>query len=92
MSERKPGWYWVKEHHYDDWEAWYWNGTDFSGVGEDCCAEIDQRIPTPDEPWQAVPVVPTEKMLGPSRWARHLVYRQMLDAAPKPGGGDEADR
>lgn len=38
------------------------------------------------EGWQLVPVIPTEEMLGPSRWARHLVYRQMLDAAPKPGG------
>ncbi|MBY5943087.1 hypothetical protein KUW00_19615 [Halomonas sp. DP5N14-9] len=90
---RQAGWYWVKEHSYENWAAWHWNGVDFAGVDEDCFAVIGPRIPSPDEPWQCVPVEATADMLdvltlghlvtAPRRW------REALAAAPKPGGGDE---
>ena len=90
---RQAGWYWVKEHSYENWVAWHWNGVDFAGVDEDCFAVIGPRIPSPDEPWQCVPVEATADMLdvltlghlvtAPRRW------REALAAAPKPGGGDE---
>ena len=87
---RQAGWYWVKEHSYENWVAWHWNGVDFSGVDEDCFAEIGPRIPTPDEPWQCVPVEATADMLDVLTLG-HLVtatrrWREALAAAPKPGG------
>lgn len=91
MSERKAGWYWVKHKDQDDWEPDYWLGSEWM------CAElyshdrIGPRIPDPDEPWQCVPVEPTEDMrkaatarVGP--FISYACWDAMLDAAPKPGG------
>ncbi|WP_306168798.1 hypothetical protein [Halomonas sp. MMSF_3323] len=92
---RQAGWYWVKEHSYENWVAWHWNGVDFAGVDEDCFAEIGPRIPTPDEPWQCVPVEPTREMAESGQIASEAgchvegIYCDMIAAAPKPGGGDE---
>lgn len=90
---RQDGWYWVKEHSYENWVAWHWNGVDFAGVDEDCFAEIGPRIPTPDEPWQCVPVEPTREMLESTGDTSASAYHGMLGAwtvmlaaAPKPGG------
>lgn len=91
MSERQNGWYWVKEHISEDWAAWYWNGDDFRGQDEECFAVIGDRIPTPDDPWQCVPVEPTAEMIEAAReqhegdaYLPASLHRAMLAAAPKP--------
>ena len=92
---RQAGWYWVKEHSYENWAAWHWNGVDFAGVDEDCFAVIGPRIPTPGEPWQCVPMKLTKSMgkalLNHSGNLQTMAdtwgaWPDMLAAAPKPGG------
>lgn len=59
---------------------------------------VGPRIPTPDEPWQCVPVEITKEMQhrwmfppGEQGWPNSATpserYRSMLDAAPKPEDG-----
>ncbi|MDC8803881.1 hypothetical protein PRZ61_10585 [Halomonas pacifica] len=98
---RQPGWYWVKVEDLPpndaaEWEAAQWDGRHWHVTGADhewSEASIDvvgPRIPTPDEPWQTVPVKPTPEMKASCRVAGKLrVWDDMLAAAPKPGGGDE---
>jgi len=92
MTTRAEGWYWVKETDNWPWTPVRWDGLSwFSSDGyEVFCDIIGPRIPTPDEPWQCVPVEATADMLdvltlghlvtAPRRW------REALAAAPKPGG------
>lgn len=89
MSERREGWYHVKEHHHENWTCQHWNGTDFSGVDDDCFAVIGPRIPSPDENWVCVPKEPTEAMqralripdaAGHDYWAVERIKRIMAAA------------
>ncbi|MBN8410733.1 hypothetical protein [Halomonas litopenaei] len=99
---RQAGWYWVKEDALSPrWEAAEWcpefNGWSVSAneewVRDENLLAVGDRIPTPDEPWQCVPVEATADMLdvltlghlvtAPRRW------REALAAAPKPGGINE---
>lgn len=89
MSERKPGWYWV--HVYGNWEPAY---TDDGDVFDHIDSRVDKvgpRIPTPDEPWQCVPIVPTREMMESTGDTSAEAYSGMLGAwmmmlssAPKP--------
>jgi hypothetical protein len=87
MSERKPGWYWV--HVYGNWEPAY---TDDGDVFDHIDSRVDKvgpRIPTPDEPWQAVPVEPTPLMASVAE--EHIeaghdaatIWRAMLMYVPR---------
>ena len=86
---RKPGWYWVKFGKGNDWEckrlvsSGYWASHD--GVMETEPSEVGPRIPTPDEPWQCVPVEPTAAMMR-ALWQAEPFdrYEAMLAAAPTP--------
>lgn len=97
MSEREAGWYWVKVQgrheaamlmHCGKWL------TMLAGiVGDSWFDEISDRIPTPDELWQCVPVEPTLDMLNAGYHFQFDdphptsdIYAAMLAAAPKPGG------
>ena len=103
MSERRKGWYHVKDEN-GFWQCAQWNGYAWHGVFvenglDDYWQEIGQRVPTPDEPWQTVPVEPTHAMhlAGESAYEGGMseypdpssMYREMLEAAPRPGGGDD---
>ena len=92
---RQAGWYWVKEEGCPSWvvaehpqeEEAEW--VDNSGRELYWVAEVGPRIPTPDEPWQCVPVEATADMLDVLTLG-HLVtatrrWREALAAAPKPG-------
>ena len=89
---RKPGWYWVKFGNGNDWEckrlvpSGYWASHD--GVMETEPSEVGPRIPTPDEPWQCVPVEATPDMLDVQTLGYHTPaskrWRETLAAAPKP--------
>ena len=95
MSERKAGWYWVKAHHGGKWGCFNWDGRawrDSAGVYPESIFDVvGHRIPTPDEPWQCVPVEPTDEMAASVFWATcdsrilWTVWTDMLSAAPKPG-------
>lgn len=57
MSERKPGWYWIKVHGSDEWECAHWQNEGWWLAGDDMhvgntMAAVGPRIPTPSEPWQ----------------------------------------
>ena len=100
---RQAGWYWVKEEGCPSWvvaehpqeEEAEW--VDNSGRELYWVAEVGPRIPTPDEPWQCVPVEPTREMLASYEKASVAPigplsvrgYIHMVAAAPKPGGSDE---
>ena len=95
---RKPGWYWVKFGKGNDWECkrlvsnGYWASHD--GVMETEPSEIGPRIPTPDDPWQCVPVETTYEMgeasgcigyFGKSAYDQAQdMWSAMLAAAPRP--------
>lgn len=97
MSEmRRPGWYWVRKTGCD-WQPAEWAITtvgdchyvswdsELADTGLDAdFEEIGPRIPTPDEPWQTVPVNPTREMMNatPLTYAPNAVWRDMLAAAP----------
>lgn len=108
MANRKAGWYWVK---YADrlvsfgatkeWVPLYWQGERFEDehyfLEHQNIGEIGQRIPEPDEPWQCVPVEPTDKMRLRALSVDDFesggtsvdefnsdIYLAMLSAAPKP--------
>lgn len=61
---RKPGWYWVRSGADEAWEVGEWNGGTWELTGTDhdwpeyMIKVVGPRIPTPDEPWQCVPVEP----------------------------------
>lgn len=93
MTERQPGWYWVKTLLQDDWECRYWNGDHWFGQGMyHQPSEIGPRIPTPDEPWQTVPVEATTSMVIDGECAVDAgcaiseLWASLIAAAPKPGG------
>ncbi len=95
MSERQAGYYWVRHWQFHGWhigEKTLGGGWLLTGMAmpydDDDMEAIGQRIPTPDEPWQCVPVEPARAMLDAS-WrecavSSPQVYRAMLKAAPKP--------
>lgn len=104
---RQAGWYWVKEDALAPrWEAAEWcpefNGWSVTAneewVRDENLVAVGDRIPTPDEPWQCVPVEATRDMrdavykktgsvqIMADAWA---AWPDMLAAAPKPGGSDE---
>lgn len=97
MSERKYGNYHVLHGAFDGWQVaeycedgWLVTGIQ-DAMTEGDFEEIGPRIPTPDEPWQMVPVE-----LGDNRRLRHALFplgdpqaqeehwRDVLAAAPKP--------
>ncbi len=98
MIDRKPGWYWVKWPHETKWcvaqymgrvgERLMWSSGDI--IQADAPGEIGPRIPTPDEPWQMVPVKLSEEMdeACEAEWLEvddwNALYATMLKAAPKP--------
>ena len=104
MTRRKAGWYWVKmdgEWYASQYRPGHIRGGDgveapwsfgiLLSLEEAGFDEIGPRIPTPDEPWQAVPVEPTEQMTGDvqrmtAHWANDAedIWPIMLAAAPKP--------
>ncbi|GAA0581133.1 hypothetical protein ACFQH5_20120 [Halomonas salifodinae] len=66
MSEkREAGWYWCKDSYGDDLPL-YWCGERWLTSDDYSCdsaylkrvLEVGPRIPTPDEPWQTVPMEP----------------------------------
>ncbi len=91
MSERKEVWYWVKVGNAP------WTPSRLSKNGHPMIAErgmtyqIDQRIPSPDEPWQCVPVEPTTAMKQvadidtPGPMTAWKCWQVMLKAAPSTG-------
>lgn len=107
---RKAGWYWViNEDLAKGWIAAEWkdewgDGDLFwcgcgEGFDDDQCQKIGPRIPTPDEPWQTVPIEPTREMLreaatsdgatdevaiGYGMASAAYDWNLMLAAAPKP--------
>lgn len=97
MSNRQPGWYWVWFMGREgcarwDGDDWFIAGLE-GDVPESCFSEIGSRIPTPDEPWQTVPVEPTREMLesigdnSAEAYAGMLgAWTAMLTTAPRPGG------
>ncbi|MBW5800635.1 hypothetical protein [Halomonas elongata] len=105
MSDRKPGWYWVKIREAglaSDWFPTRWEGEDWSINNRSDSHSFKliagPRIPTPDEPWQTVPVEPTKSMREEFREAHEaweegkgdgsgspdFQWKAMLAAAPKP--------
>lgn len=66
----QPGWYWVKTDDWPeaDWEAGEWDGRQWRVTSSDApwapelIEMVGPRIPTPDEPWQCVPSIPTDGM------------------------------
>ena len=106
---RQAGWYWVKTDCLGreprvEWDCLYWCTEDEGEAAWLCAAgvdfdddvlEIGPRIPSPDEPWQCVPVEATRDMrdavykktgsvqIMADAWA---AWPDMLAAAPKPGG------
>jgi hypothetical protein len=100
-EERKAGWYWVGTDD-NPWEVAHWDGGEWwvansQAPWSDCyIKKIGTRIPTPDEPWQCVPVETTGEMdaagceAGSSAYADaegiRIVdaWEAMLAAAPKP--------
>ncbi|MBY5942815.1 hypothetical protein KUW00_18215 [Halomonas sp. DP5N14-9] len=94
---RQAGWYWVKGMlGCDDWSPSYWDSRLArwdSLIPDGDEIEAGPRIPTPDEPWQCVPVEPTREMLESTGDTSASAYHGMLGAwtvmlaaAPKPGG------
>ena len=104
MSEREAGWYWVKVQgrhevamlmHCGKWLTMLAGIVDGSWFDE-----ISDRIPTPDELWQCVPVEPTREMSeafmerhkmpyhpsGEDEYRPAHTWKAVLSAAPKPGG------
>ncbi|WP_348814313.1 hypothetical protein NFG57_11045 [Halomonas sp. H10-59] len=92
---RQAGWYWVKGMlGCDDWSPSYWDSRLArwdSLIPDGDEIKAGPRIPTPGEPWQCVPVEPTGEMLDAGKASSNIYFkwRDMLAAAPKPGGGDE---
>lgn len=95
MSERQKAWYWTKVD--DCWGALEWDGESWAygdkEFGDEYLDHIGSRIPTPDEPWQTVPVEPTIEMYDRALHdeahgsdTAEAVWVSMLAAAPKPGG------
>lgn len=89
MSERQEGWYWVKQESDSPWEIARLSKENFENI-EAFWAVVGDRIPTPDEPWQTVPVRLTHRMdlagtdaIVRGRFA-YIVYADMLAEAPKP--------
>ncbi|GEK48939.1 hypothetical protein HPA02_32220 [Bisbaumannia pacifica] len=98
---RENGWYWVQVSPLisEAWEAakhtdGQWFMADRGGpLPDGIIHTVGPRIPTPEEPWQTVPVEATADMMdvltpgnlvtAPRRW------RDALAAAPKPGGDHE---
>lgn len=93
MSEREKGWYWVKQEHHHNWRPDFWRDGKWRSVwsmpeDDGCHAEVGPRIPTPDEPWQCVPVEMTPDMGEAVKgYNRFIDWKEALAAAPKPGGG-----
>jgi hypothetical protein len=82
---RKAGWYWVKDG--GQWEPLWFNGEMWDGHHHDAeIREIGPRIPTPDEPWDIVPAVPTDTMIEVGELAQSAfsTWMGMKAAAPKP--------
>lgn len=71
----------------DDAGRWSINGYG-KYLDESCFEVVGPRIPTPDEPWQCVPVEPTHNMLEASGYDISIeaveAWQAMLAAAPKP--------
>lgn len=90
MVNRKAGWYWVKLIEGGKWRCFKWNGSAWcdkrSEYPEDIFDVIGPRIPTPDEPWQCVPVEATDEMVEAGYMKIDLKQKWvvMLATAPKP--------
>lgn len=73
-ATRPLGWYWIKNPDLSDgWIAAHWT-TDQDerdpfwiacgeGFDDDQCTAFGGRLPSPDEPWQAMPETPTDEMV-----------------------------
>lgn len=66
MTQRKEGWYHIRMPSAA-WECVYWNGAtwesyDYVDLLDGDIDAIGPRIPSPDEPWQLVPMEPTKAM------------------------------
>lgn len=87
---RKPGWYWVKVIDGGKWGCFLWNGSAWEGESDRYSDEmfdvVGPRIPTPDEPWDNVPAMPTDTMLEVGELAESAfsAWMGMKAAAPKP--------
>ena len=93
MSSRSNGLYWCKIKQSEEWSAIEWAEGKWVVGLIDCQADVVQvgpRIPTPDEPWQCVPIEPTMKMRQSAGLGAHQELRMwkawdaMLSTAPKP--------
>ena len=86
---RKAGWYWAMID--GEWAPLYWDGGRWLYIGtrQNAVTEVGHRIPTPDEPWQLVPVEPTPDMLFALDAGRAAYgsmrggYQAMLEAAKR---------
>ncbi len=94
MSERQVGWYWVKVLESGKWGCFFWNGVQWRGESgaypDEMFNVVGPRIPTPDEPWQCVPVDLTPPMRRAGQHAKEHdcyidgIYADIIAAAPKP--------
>lgn len=98
MSERKSGWYWVKPTKHCGWQCAYYDdlakeiwAVVYGALDVKRVYEFGPRIPTPDEPWQCVPIVPTREMMESTGDTSAEAYSgmlgawmMMLSAAPQP--------
>lgn len=89
MTNRKAGYYWVKDGL--GWESLRWSGCVWDGhINDGDLQEVGQRIPEPDEPWQCVPVEPDEAMIEAALDAyapfgdMRLAIQAAIVHAPKP--------
>lgn len=92
MSYRKEGWYFARHVDSDTWEVVHYKNGSYLGIlvlefqdgDEDYI--VGDRIPTPGEPWQCVPVEMTPKMGEAVKgYNRFIDWEEALAAAPKPG-------
>ena len=92
---RQAGWYWVRLSGVGgEWTPSQLNRRGEAEIYEsDAVYEIGPRIPTPDEPWQTVPVEFTKEQdeACEIEWREadewRDLYAAMLAAAPKPEDG-----
>lgn len=85
MTNRKAGYYWVKDGL--GWEPLRWSGCVWDGhLNDGDLEEVGHRIPEPDEPWQCVPVEATDEMVEAGYMKIDLKQKWgvMLATAPKP--------
>lgn len=90
---RQAGWYWVllseslsRRAAQWEWDAarhehgkWFLSGSAIH-LPEGVIHTVGPRIPTPDEPWQTVPVNPTQEMLESTGDVSAEAYSGMLGA------------